>query len=355
MKHEAAVRNIGQLKNEIDALRAELRDKKLEIGDLESDSSALKQQLDEKNIELENHKNDFKGCMADSEELGAEREGLSNAASKLRGIIGQIQEEDQLLKEDNDSVGKRLDDLEKYQGQLVLQERILREKIQGYENENNELDASINELCDGLSELEVAVKKAQDELLDLQQQTSEVGLLNEKYKTENQHVQRSTQAEILKNNNLAKSLKSAEYTSKVRGGQIEEADREVSALKEEKDSLGHINEKLGEDLEACRVHLENLGLINTKVRQSLRSSWNTCRTSPPRTSPCATSSTASPGSSSAAAGSARRRRTPFPSSPTSSAQRRGRAAAAAASTADILCLITTEMLGQATYNSLFLH
>lgn len=34
MKHEAAVRNIGQLKNEIDALRAELRDKKLEIGDL---------------------------------------------------------------------------------------------------------------------------------------------------------------------------------------------------------------------------------------------------------------------------------------------------------------------------------
>jgi chromosome segregation ATPase len=63
MKHEAAVRNIGQLKNEIDALRAELRDKKLEISDLESDSSSLKQQLDEKSIELENHKNDFKGCI----------------------------------------------------------------------------------------------------------------------------------------------------------------------------------------------------------------------------------------------------------------------------------------------------
>jgi len=34
MRHEAAVRNIGQLKNEIDALKAELRDKKLETNDL---------------------------------------------------------------------------------------------------------------------------------------------------------------------------------------------------------------------------------------------------------------------------------------------------------------------------------
>ncbi len=50
MKHEAALRNIGQLKNQIDALKAELRDKKLEINDLEGDSNTLKQQLDEKNI-----------------------------------------------------------------------------------------------------------------------------------------------------------------------------------------------------------------------------------------------------------------------------------------------------------------
>lgn len=176
--------------------------------------------------------------------------------------------------------------------------------------------------------------------MDLQQETSEISLLNEKYKTENQHIQRSTQAEILKNNNLVKSLKNAEYTSKVRGGQIEEADREVNALKEEKNSLNHINEKLSEDLEACRVHLENLGLINTKVHSRLLSLWNICRTFRRRTSPCATSSTASLGWRSAGAGSARCSRTPFPTSRTSSALRLGPAAAVDASTADILCLIT---------------
>ena len=52
MRHEAAVRNICQLKNEIDALRAELRDKKLECSDHENDETALKQQFDEKTIEL---------------------------------------------------------------------------------------------------------------------------------------------------------------------------------------------------------------------------------------------------------------------------------------------------------------
>jgi hypothetical protein len=52
----------------------------------------------------------------------------------LRGIIHQVQDEGTLLKEDNENVKRRLNELEKYQQQLVLQERILREKIQGYEN-----------------------------------------------------------------------------------------------------------------------------------------------------------------------------------------------------------------------------
>jgi hypothetical protein len=45
---------------------------------------------------------------------------------------------------------------------LQLQERILKEKIQAYENENNELDVSINELNEHLSDLELAIKKAQE-------------------------------------------------------------------------------------------------------------------------------------------------------------------------------------------------
>ncbi len=66
MKHEAALRNIGQLKNQIDALKAQLRDKKLEINDLEGDSNTLKQTLDEKNIEFENYRNDYKGCIGNN-------------------------------------------------------------------------------------------------------------------------------------------------------------------------------------------------------------------------------------------------------------------------------------------------
>lgn len=71
--------------------------------------------------------------------------------TKLKEIIGQGQEEGRYLREDNDKVSRRLGELEHYHQQLLLQEKILREKIQGYENENNELDTHINESCDELS------------------------------------------------------------------------------------------------------------------------------------------------------------------------------------------------------------
>lgn len=78
----------------------------------------------------------------------------------------------------------------------------------------------------------MGIKKAQEELNDLQKAMAELGLLNEKYKTENGHAQKNIQAEIIKNNNHAKNLKNAEYTHKVRIGQTEEAQREVKALQE---------------------------------------------------------------------------------------------------------------------------
>jgi ABC-type transporter Mla subunit MlaD len=59
--------------------------------------------------------------VADSNELAGEKENLNNAVSKLKAIISQVQEEDHLLKEDNDSVNRRLEELSRYQEQLLLQ------------------------------------------------------------------------------------------------------------------------------------------------------------------------------------------------------------------------------------------
>lgn len=64
--------------------------------------------------------------------------------NKLKEILAQGQQESRYLREDNDKVNRRLEELARYQEQLLLQEKILREKIQGYENENNELDGTIN-------------------------------------------------------------------------------------------------------------------------------------------------------------------------------------------------------------------
>ena len=49
-RHDFALRSIGQLKNEMDALRADLREKSLELNDLESDENTLIGQLDQRAI-----------------------------------------------------------------------------------------------------------------------------------------------------------------------------------------------------------------------------------------------------------------------------------------------------------------
>lgn len=63
---------------------------------------------------------------ADSEELAGEKEALNNANSKLKDIYAQAQQESRYLRDDNDKVSRKLDELERYHEQLSLQEKILR-------------------------------------------------------------------------------------------------------------------------------------------------------------------------------------------------------------------------------------
>lgn len=51
-RHDGALRHIGQLRNEAEAIKAELRDKKLEIEDLKTDEEGLKNSLEQKNIDI---------------------------------------------------------------------------------------------------------------------------------------------------------------------------------------------------------------------------------------------------------------------------------------------------------------
>ena len=51
-RHDVALRNIQQLKNQIDATKVELRDRNLELGDLDADGNTLKTQCDQRNIEI---------------------------------------------------------------------------------------------------------------------------------------------------------------------------------------------------------------------------------------------------------------------------------------------------------------
>ena len=59
---------------------------------------------------------------------------------------------------------------------------------------------------------------------------AEVAGLSEKNKSEAIHYQKSTQAEVVRNNELTKVLNQAENTHRLRLNQVEEGSKEVAGL-----------------------------------------------------------------------------------------------------------------------------
>lgn len=93
--------------------------------------------------------------------------------------------------------------------------------------------------------------------------------LAEKFKAESIHYYKSTQAEIMRNNDLSKALNQAENTHRLRINQVDEGNKEVTGLSAENDKLSKLNGTLREDIEYCRKHLENLALLNSDVRDGI--------------------------------------------------------------------------------------
>lgn len=63
---------------------------------------------------------------------------------------------------DNESILRKIGDTQKYLDQLLTQEKILKEKIISYENENNNLDNDINATSEDIATLDSRILEAQN-------------------------------------------------------------------------------------------------------------------------------------------------------------------------------------------------
>lgn len=100
--------------------------------------------------------------------------------------------------------------------QLLTQERLLKEKIISYENENNNLDNDINTTVEDIAILDNRIFDAQNEIKNLQSDIAETEAAANKHKSESIHYHKATQAEVMKNNDLTKMLAQAENINRVR-------------------------------------------------------------------------------------------------------------------------------------------
>lgn len=190
------------------------------------------------------------------------RASLLENADKTRKTNAMLSDKSHELNLHLQDVNRKIGDTEKYLDQLLAQERILKEKIISYENENNKLDNDINSIVDDLAVLDSRIFEAQTKIKDLQTDIAEADALANKYKSEAIHYQKATQAEVMKNNDTVKVLGQAENTLRVRNHQVDEGRKEIAALNEENENLSNGNRRAQDDLEFCRKHLENLAHIN---------------------------------------------------------------------------------------------
>ncbi|MCB0370821.1 MAG: hypothetical protein KDD45_15715 [Bdellovibrionales bacterium] len=117
------------------------------------------------------------------------------------------------------------------------------------------MDSDINVTIEDIGNLEGQISNSQNELITLQKDIAEVGGLAEKYKSESIHYHKGTQAEIMRNNDLAKALNQAENTLRLRVNQVDEGNKEVAGLASENEKLAKLNGNLRDDIEYCRKHL----------------------------------------------------------------------------------------------------
>ena len=164
-------------------MKAELRDKNLEINDLETDENTLRNQLDQRNIEIEKLKAELNSLLADGDELACARANLAETADKTRAGNAILSDKIHHLDLQNQDVARKIADTQKYLDQLLAQEQILKEKIISYENENNRLDADINAIIDDLAILDNRIADAQAQIKSLQADIAEADALANKYKS----------------------------------------------------------------------------------------------------------------------------------------------------------------------------
>jgi chromosome segregation ATPase len=79
-------------------------------------------------------------------------------------ILGNIRD----LASNNDIVKRKIEDFEKYLTKLKIEENALKEKIMGYENENNGLDEDLSAVVESITKFEYDISNSQNELSNLQ-------------------------------------------------------------------------------------------------------------------------------------------------------------------------------------------
>lgn len=256
---------IVNLRTDIDTMKGNIADTKVEIQELRTENAAVKDLAEQKGKELERYKSDVAEASEENNMLSSTRRRLESELDVAREEKRKTQTQ---VKDAGDSLSRlnyKVNELEKVMKEMEYSNTKT-------ERQNAQLQQSIDSMTselktrnENLETVEQQVADSQKAILNLERDIQDAERDNDRSRSEALEKQKIYQQEVAKGLDLDARLTVTENTLKAREIELEELRREYESLKVAHSNMLDTNFQLKQELDTVQSDISGLSTQNSEI------------------------------------------------------------------------------------------
>jgi chromosome segregation ATPase len=260
---------IANLRTDVDTLKANIADTKIEIQDLRSENQTVKDVADQRGVEVQRLKAEVGSATEDNNNLSDNKRRLEAemeiAREEKRRVTTQLKDSRSTLDEfnhKNNELEKVMKDLEYRNSKLE------RQNAQTQQNVDN-LTGESKTRTENLEVIEQQVADSQKAIVTLEKDIQEAEKDNERSRVEATKSHKSYQQEVGRSLEFNARIAVLENALRAKEAELTELKRDQDNLKNSHSNLLDNNFQLKSDLDACRTDIDGISTQNSEIVEEL--------------------------------------------------------------------------------------
>jgi len=260
---------IANLRTDVDTLKANIADTKIEIQDLRSENQTVKDLADQRGVELQRIKAEVSTASEDNNELSDNKRRLEAeleiSREEKRRVVTQLKDARSTL----DDLDHKNAELEKIMKELEYKNsKIERQNAQTQQNVDN-LTGESKTRTENLEVIEQQVADSQKNIVALEKDIQESERENERVRIEATKSHKTYQQEVSKNLELTARGAVLENALRAKEAELTELKRDQDNLKNSHSNLLDNNFQLKQDLDNVRTEIDAFSTQNSEIVEEL--------------------------------------------------------------------------------------